>query len=610
MGSWAEYSRDEKYRKIVRDMKQKSYDFGCFYQDYYQDKCDEEALTKVATQAYWQSLRLNKKRLDENGIQMRVNIKDKDKTVIDVKDFEDNGKTMVGTFKRNVIMDKSFVKDGKKLFRKKERRLCLSNVIQASGEGEQVACPNCGNLGKISSYIDGCDYCNSKFAVEEFEEKISSFHLEEDTGRKTRVLTGQILWSTFVALAIMVLALIGAFIYVIYSDVNHISNDAGYYFNIIGVFVIDLIPKVFRLLIISIVVFVVFAFVYMKRNYSRTKDNDITRRLQQVIPGFVPERFAQDIEYKLRNIHFADHAREVNAFANIDLAPAVDNYKDVIECVLEKMEFMNLEETVKGLFVTVQVDLILSRLKDGKIREANEKLFLVMSSRWDMKSALADSVSMYCCNTCGASVSLLEGGRCAYCGEKLDYGKYSWMIENYYSNVSSQEATQCPQKIYMGTRIYRNQFKKVKRQLAALYFGIFLIGMVSYVISNRENFYHALHYNQYISKYEEACNQLERLDGFSSQTMEELNYYYNAFSRRYVYDFESADVEIILEYFDYLETEGYKQVRSDRTTNVYSKQMWLTSDYMVYHIIRFETDFEQNQITVYYEISEEEHGDE
>ena len=39
-----------------------------FYQlqnDYYMDKKNDEDITKVATQPFWQSMRLNKKRLQE-----------------------------------------------------------------------------------------------------------------------------------------------------------------------------------------------------------------------------------------------------------------------------------------------------------------------------------------------------------------------------------------------------------------------------------------------------------------------------------------------------------------------------------------------------------------
>lgn len=51
-----------------------------------------------------------------------------------------------------------------------------------------VACPNCGNMGEISSYINGCDYCNSRFQVEDLEEKISSYMITEDNKEKVKTI--------------------------------------------------------------------------------------------------------------------------------------------------------------------------------------------------------------------------------------------------------------------------------------------------------------------------------------------------------------------------------------------------------------------------------------
>lgn len=607
MGNWMKYQRDAKYQRIVRNMKQKSYDFGCIYQDYYQDKCDEEVLTKVATQPYWQSLRLNKKRLDENGIQMQVRIKDKGKTVIDVKDFEDNGKTTVGTFKRIVTMDKAFVRNGKKLFRKKERSLCLSNVIQASGEGDLVACPNCGNRGKISSYIDGCDFCNSKFQVEEFEEKISSFHLEEDTSKKTRALTSTIVVTVFLSLIAMVLALIGLFIYALVSDVTTSTDMNSYYFGILAILSIEWIPRLAKLFVISIIIFIVFTIMYMKRNYTRVKKNTVTKQIAQQIAGFVPEHFAQELEYKLRNIHFAEQAGEVNAFAKIDLRMAMEKYRDVVECVLEKLEFIHQEARVEGLFVTMKVGVKLFRYRNGKIKEENEKITLVMSARWDMHSALTEAVHMYCCGGCGASVSLLEGGRCGYCGEKLDYAKYSWMIEAYYSNLKQKEVEHCTEPIAFSDRKYMDGFKKVKMQLAAIYFGICLVGIGTYCIQCKDTIYHALNYNVYIEKFEEACLALKKLDDCSNM-FQEVDFTKIAFEMEYRYTFDEDYMQAIADYEAYLETEGYTLVQLEKKKDIYSKPLRMNEEYLVYHVVSIE--YQEDEIIVYYAVSEEEDGHE
>lgn len=42
-----------------------------------------------------------------------------------------------------------------------------------------------------------------------------------------------------------------------------------------------------------------------------------------------------------------------------------------------------------------------------------------------------NDVNVYRCHSCGASLSLLNGGRCEYCGNGLDLKEYDWVIESY-----------------------------------------------------------------------------------------------------------------------------------------------------------------------------------
>ena len=41
-------------------------------------------------------------------------------------------------------------------------------------------CPNCGNLSSRSNLIDGCDFCGTKFTIEDLDNRVASFGFRRD----------------------------------------------------------------------------------------------------------------------------------------------------------------------------------------------------------------------------------------------------------------------------------------------------------------------------------------------------------------------------------------------------------------------------------------------
>lgn len=46
--------------------------------------------------------------------------------------------------------------------------------------GDKVTCPSCGNPTTRENLLDGCDYCGTKFTVEDMENRVESFGLRRD----------------------------------------------------------------------------------------------------------------------------------------------------------------------------------------------------------------------------------------------------------------------------------------------------------------------------------------------------------------------------------------------------------------------------------------------
>ena len=69
--------------------------------------------------------------------------------------------------------------------------------------------------------------------------------------------------------------------------------------------------------------------------------------------------------------------------------------------------------------------------RKGRIRERDEKLKITMIKDAGCETQAVCSASVLRCRGCGASLSLMEGKTCKYCGRDLDLKLYDWVIADY-----------------------------------------------------------------------------------------------------------------------------------------------------------------------------------
>lgn len=91
-------------------------------------------------------------------------------------------------------------------------------------------------------------------------------------------------------------------------------------------------------------------------------------QLQDNSLGFSEEEFIGSLDCKLKSIHYASVPQELSAFVKCDIAPFVNSYQSIINCEIGKISF-----------------------KDYR----------------------------------------LEGGKCKYCGNEMDYATYDWIVVDY-----------------------------------------------------------------------------------------------------------------------------------------------------------------------------------
>lgn len=400
--------------------------------NYYNGVIDDKELANSVTQPFWQSMRLSKRRIASKGLRMDIPVwevqEKKAKAYTGKVTTHQDGSDIIGESTRNVMAHRSFYRGEKKIYSKKEQEICSVHALKANVQEEEAACPNCGHVGKIADYIDGCDYCGSVFTVNDFEAKISGFFLEENISKNVKkILKGAAIFCGILAGLLILLTIISFLGILKYAVAG--GNEGGLVATAITMILsASTVPAMWRT--IWGLVFI-YGFVGMLLLCLMPKQISGERIVKNMIPEFSAQDFLQNLEYKLRNIHFADSAQEVASFASCDLQDIVKKYEDVVDCNLRKLRFTDIRQDADKYYLKVTADLKLSLYKGRRIRNKQERVELMVSGKKEvfLKNTLA--IREYKCPNCNSSVALLEGGNCAYCGTKLDYENYSWLIDKY-----------------------------------------------------------------------------------------------------------------------------------------------------------------------------------
>lgn len=547
------YHNNQQNRKN-NEFGRKMFGFSDIYREYFKGNINDEQMTNHVSQPFLYSLILSKKRFEKNGLDMELNTRfiRSPKNVISRPSYEKGERIEAGIYKYDAEVSKKIRKGNKVIYKNKEKKFCFTGVIKAVGDGENAICPRCGHNGKISSYIDGCDYCHSKFQVSDFEEKISMFNTETDGRKKISNICKRMIGFFGVAMFFSIIAIIISFIVLFVATVTNGDALTLSYSAFIFIILFNSVP-ILKDMIVAFGIISIGLLIGIKifvRNEKIVK-NSVYNQLKDFGISISPNDFFQNLEYKLRNIHFAEKKSEVEAFASFDLEKVIANYENVVECFVRQIKFLNLGKDGDRYLIDVEVSLSLSRLINKKIKTENEKLILKMSGKSGMKINNINSVMEFACNNCGSTIDILKGGKCDYCGENMDYSEYDWIIDGYYSNVTKDVSDNAKEKVVFGKKKYVEYYKKLKVQLT-FGFVVALIIITSFsLVKNREVIHMIKHQSEYDKQYNDEYEMLPKFEEIVSESslkkVSEESWVFNKVSE---YEFEEDFKEFSNKYVE------------------------------------------------------------
>ena len=524
--------------RFGESLQKKASTFLTIQNQYFSGEKTAADITEYATQPFWQSIYLSKKRLQEKALISETTI-ESNTNRFDIESDKSTSQREIHNFTKPVKERKKIYANNQLIYNKKDDKILSVSTLKAKGDEENACCPNCGSMNKISSYIDGCDYCGSKFTVNDFSEKISAFSFTENTPKKVLKVFKNIALVLGILAAVFGILSVVSIIVAIIVTMTGASQALETGSLVVFMVASELAPLFWQVFIYTGIIFIVILILAFKLLGKRINKAET---VASIIEDFSEEDYAQNLEFKLRNIHFASNAKEVNVYSTFDLGKVIEKYQDVIECTLSKLTFKGIRTQDDMYYIDTDLICSLTKYAGKKIKLESEKISLTMSAPTSLQTQSLSSIHCYYCPNCASSINLLNGGVCDHCGTKLDYSKYSWMIEKYESKGK-----------------VTNPFTKIKALLFAIYFAIFVAVSAVVIFANYDTLFFLAHYEECEDFCYDTYNSVNTLD----EVVPEANFYEDEFSSTILTEYFSVEdsdlsaTDVAKAYCEYLKDEGF-----------------------------------------------------
>ncbi len=335
---------------------------------FYEGNTDGNSFETVA-QEFWYLHYLNRARLRRLGITVHYNSitnTTHSSNRYPSLSYYKEGKNRICQLEDYERVEKDYIRNGRVIYREtRNREVEAFYLLTSQTEGGEYICPNCGAEGKLESFLDGCDSCNTKFNVGDFETKILSMHrpagfMHDRNG------------SIYANLA---------------EGIEHAFSQS---------------PEEYRLL-----------------PQTALREDD---------PDFSEEHFYAGLVNRILSIHYAEHMDELKAFVEQDITGLIRQCQRVMDVRLMKYKFTSYEKDDENQYLDVCVTLRLMICENDRVRFACPSLMLKMVRSLQAIKEKRSKIMHYRCRNCGAGLSLLNGGQCEFCGTSLELKKYDWVI--------------------------------------------------------------------------------------------------------------------------------------------------------------------------------------
>ncbi|MCQ2494784.1 MAG: hypothetical protein MJ104_09295 [Lachnospiraceae bacterium] len=384
----------------------------------------------TVTQEHWYSLYLEKRRLEQHMIYVayraftKVGNPMKKSGDDSTFSYKTDGRFLTCDAAQNTRLSRSFIRNGMEIYREERTARMRYYVISSKTPNETYICLNCGAPTTYEKLLDGCDHCGTKYTVDQFEDKVCALYSNAERLGNREVGSNSLVGIVPAAIMIGAGLIIPCFT-LIPSIMQMAYYGNGGPYNKMAFLAIPVLLVIKLALIIGGIVIAV-AMQARSNKKGPAASGLIKRYIKRADESFCNEEFLASLDCKLKAVCYANNWSDVQNFVVSDITPMINSLQATVVCEpgAYRMKDFRTDDVYQYLDLTRELFLTM----DGQNGVTQEKRIVFVSLRQKRNHKIKHDVSMYKCPKCGASISLVSGGRCDYCGYGLKLEEYDWVI--------------------------------------------------------------------------------------------------------------------------------------------------------------------------------------
>lgn len=382
------------------------------------------------------ALELQKRRLEERGLQMELSFENPRKESDHIKGGTSGDKNRQSLkysnyteFEENT-RKLSFFKNGKRKFLEKEWGVFYASTTFLRNElvdgSETYCCPNCGAISTILQLQEGCPYCQTKYKITDLFPKVSHYYFVKSPVDRRSTVLAKVKW------VLLLGALIGFCLQRcgIWLPVEE-GEGTLYLIATIG-------SILFAMILGMIFTYIGYAFclaigiigkaIFSIKPLVQNKEGE--RKINQLLGGFDPsfsyEYFISQLISTLKIITFAKDRLNLPQYAGSNPHTELDN---MIEMAFNGIFKLN-HYTVRDGYCTLNLEMGMDVVRDygNKIKKKTELYRITVIKNVAKLEDIRFSVKRVQCKKCSGSFDAMKERTCPYCGEPYDYKEDDWMV--------------------------------------------------------------------------------------------------------------------------------------------------------------------------------------
>ncbi len=332
----------------------------------------------------------HEERLKKLGLNIKTKYKSLDKILERNTDGSKNDNILEGVRIRKDYYYKGQVIHKETLF---DSRILYRFVFTHNGEEQK--CPNCGSVGKVDEFVNGCPYCGTYYNVDYDSRELGSKHYYDLTVKGNGYIVKTLIKDLIVSFVV-------SLIFILVTSRTFTIFDIGKV--LLGTV---LVGAILFFIFYYLDAAIILSSVKKKKEELNKRQLEFWNRMSSY--GIDKVTFYNNLNYELREYYYGDKN------------PNIIDY-DILD-----YNWFTEEEDETGFYINVNVDIRVVEFKDGKVKaKLDSKTYKVKRGKID--KVLDSGVNIIECHNCGASVDATKG-ECEYCGSKNNYLQ-EWYLVN------------------------------------------------------------------------------------------------------------------------------------------------------------------------------------